>query len=88
MVGKLLDGGFEAARDAFHGDVFIQIVDTIGVAINTDLNLVEGGEAVDAEIRSAVQALHLVHAEFKLEVLKIRHGPSFKFQQGTAAEDF
>jgi len=40
---------------------------------NSDLNLVERREVLDAQTRSTIQALHLMRIELKLHVLKLWH---------------
>jgi hypothetical protein len=43
------------------------------VAPNFNLNLAESGEVLDAQIRSTIQALPLMHTECELHMLKLWH---------------
>jgi hypothetical protein len=65
--------------------IFCRIVVAVmhAVPINFDLQLAEGEEVLDTQIRSTIQALPLMHTECELHMLKIWHWSHFiKLQRG------
>jgi len=78
-VGKCHDGTINGACNPSDSVIFlifcwiVVAAATHAVDLKFNLNLAESGEVLDAQIRSTIQALPLMHRECELHMLELWH---------------